>query len=320
MVIEGLKIAGSSLGGFGVLSLAGLILGEVVATCGPRIRQDQAACADALGLPYDNVAFTNEAGQVLRGWFFPAECSHAPCVLYAPGTSHDQRSGLSLVAPMHAAGYSVLLFGYRGHGLSDGSRFGFTYGANEQKDINAAVHYLYEQRGVEQVGVIGFSAGATAAILSAACNEKITAVVAAAPFASIEEAWEKSRPKVVPRVFYRLGLKFSEWRKGYLREQTCAACAIGDIAPRPVLLVEGTADERIGAKQTRALLSAGHPPIGLWLVKGLTHRQLHSPGLSCLGDDLAAFFRRAFSRDLSSSAEDIFPGGPLRVLSLNTAT
>lgn len=319
MILEGLKIAGSSLGGLGVLSLASLVIGEVVATCGPRIRQDQAACADALGLPYDNAAFTNEAGQVLRGWFFPAEAPHAPCILYAPGTSHDQRSGLSLVVPMHTAGYSVLLFGYRGHGLSDGNRFGFTYGANEQKDINAAVRYLYEQRSVQQVGVIGFSAGATAAILSAACNEKITAVVAAAPFASIEEAWEKSRPKLVPRIFYRLGLKFSEWRKGYQRGQTCASCAIGNIAPRPVLLVEGTADKRIGAKQTRALLSAARPPIGLWLVRGLTHGQLHSPGLGYLSGELAAFFRLAFSRGVDSTAEELFPGGPLRVLSLDKA-
>lgn len=111
--------------------------------------------------------------------------ANGEAVVYAPATAHDQRSGLSLVPIFHQAGYHVLLFSYWGHGLSDGLPGRFTYGAAESKDVDAAVAFLHKAKHTGHIAVIGHSAGA--AILSAARNPDIGAVIAVAPFNCPEE-------------------------------------------------------------------------------------------------------------------------------------
>ena len=121
--------------------------------------------------------------------------------------------------PLHEAGYSVLLFSYRGHGESEGNPWGFTYGAVESHDVDAAVRYLKEQRGAEKIAVIGHSAGAVSALLSAARNPDIDAVVAASPFLSIESIWQTNRPPWIPQEVNNLYLRLSELRKEYSRQE-----------------------------------------------------------------------------------------------------
>ena len=145
----GLRIAAAVLLGTSLLTVAGSVLGEIVATMPPLFRAGDVDALVRAGIQYEEVAFPTGDGLTLRGWFFPAEEPDAPAVLYAPGTAHDQRSGLSLVPAFHAAGYHVLLFSYRGHAQSDGTRWGFTYGDAESRDLDAAVRFL---RGEKEIG------------------------------------------------------------------------------------------------------------------------------------------------------------------------
>ncbi|MGB9800552.1 MAG: alpha/beta hydrolase [Thermanaerothrix sp.] len=244
-----------------------------------------------LKVDYEKVEFPTSDGLTLRGWFFPAADPAAPAILYAPATAKDQRQGLSLVRLLHGAGYHVLLFSYRGSGESDGNRFVFSYGARESQDIDAAVRYLVETRGVPCIGGIGHSAGAVALILSAARNPNLHAVVAAAPFPSLEDAWRVNRPIFFPAPLYEQVIRLAEWRKGFTRNEVRPLDVVHRLTPRPILFVFGQADRRIPPDQAKRLYEAAEEPKDIiWLPKA-SHEQVRSPGLDLLMPQLVDFFR-----------------------------
>jgi len=293
-MINFIKIITSLLVGFSVLFVSGPTLGEMFATMAPIYPIKDALFASSLGIPFFEVSFPTLDGKLLHGWFFPVKNAGAPAILYAPGTGNDQRSGISLVLPFHQAGYNVLLFSYRGHGRSEGNRFGFTYGAYESKDIDAAVAFLSESKGVDKIGVIGHSAGAVSGIISAARNPHISAMVAAAPYLSIEDIWHTNRPVFFPKPLLELTFKFAEYRKKFSRSEVRPQDVIDQIAPRPLLLIHGIDDRRITQDQALDLFDAAKEPKCMWLVEGADHGEVRSPLLETQIQDIIAFFDRAF--------------------------
>lgn len=269
------------------------MVGEMIATMAPFYSPSSVRRASELGLPFEEVSFPTRDGLMLRGWFFPAEQAESPAVLYAPATSHDQLSGLSLARPLHDAGYHVLLFSYRGHGESDGNPLGFTYGASESRDIDAAVQFLFEERGIRHIGAIGHSAGAVAIILSAARNSRLGAVVAASPFTSVDEIWETNRPAFFPKSLYQAVFKLVERRKGFLRDQVRAEQSVRRIAPRPVLLIHGSEDRRITREQALRLFHQAQSPKQMWVIQGADHRSVRDPGLDALIGQIILFLNQA---------------------------
>jgi alpha-beta hydrolase superfamily lysophospholipase len=265
----------------------------MVATMPPVFREEDIVPLAQQGLQHQQVAFPTDDGSTLRGWFFPADRPDAPAVIYAPATARDQRSGLSLVPALHAADYHVLLFSYRGHGLSDGNRWGFTYGDAESRDLDAAVRFLRETEGLSQIGVIGHSAGAVSGILSAARNPGIGAVVAVAPFNGVDEVWSTNRPTVVPQFLLDLTLRLAEMRKGFDRSDVNPLEAVHLVAPRPLLIIHGTQDQRITQEQVHRLFAAAEEPKSLWLVEGASHNSIRDPMLDKLMPEVIDFLDRA---------------------------
>jgi len=269
------------------------MVGELVATLPPLFPKETINPLTEWNLPYKDVAFPTSDGLTLRGWFVPAGRPDAPAILYAPATGHDQRSGLSLVPAFHDAGYHVLLFSYRGHALSDGDRWGFTYGDAESRDVDAAARFLRETRGIRHIGALGHSVGAVSSILSAARNPRIGAVVAVAPFNCLDEVWHTNRPTLVPTSVLNLTLRLTEKRKGFNREEVCPLEVVDRIAPRPLLVIHGLDDRRITGEQVRRLFAAAQEPKTLWLIEGATHGGIRTPVLDELAPDVIAFFDAA---------------------------
>jgi alpha-beta hydrolase superfamily lysophospholipase len=293
MSLMGLRIAVTVLLGTTLLTVAGSVMGEMVATMPPIFREEDMGLLTQQGIRHQEVAFPTDDGSMLRGWFFPADQPDSPAVIYAPATARDQRSGLSLVPQLHAANYHVLLFSYRGHGLSDGSRWGFTYGDAESRDLEAAVRFLRETEGLRRIGVIGHSAGAVSGILSAARDPEIGAVVAVAPFTCVDEVWNTNRPTVVPQALLDLTLRLTEMRKGFDRSDVCALDAVHRVAPRPLLIIHGTQDQRITQEQVHRLFAAAEEPKNLWLVEGASHNSIRDPMLDQLMPKVIAFLDSA---------------------------
>ena len=291
-----IKITAGVVAGVTLLTLAAPVLGETIATMPPAFPAAASDSPASVGLDYEDVTFATTDGLTLRGWFFPADHLDAPAMIYAPSTSHDQRSGLSLVPSFHDAGYHVLLFSYRGHALSDGRKGSFTYGDAESRDVEAAAQYLFEEKGIGNIAVVGHSAGAVSAILSAARNPLIGAVVAVAPYSCVTEVWQTSRPTLVPSFVMDWTLWVSEKTRGFSREQVCPIRVVEQIAPRPLLVIHGSDDRRITEDQVRELFAAAAAPKSLWLVEGASHDGIRNPMLDVLAQDVITFLNSAWEK------------------------
>jgi uncharacterized protein len=271
---------------------------EMVSTAAPFFGKNADRSADSIGLPYENVTFNTQDGITLRGWYFPSEIPDAPAILYAPATAKDQRSGLSLVSPLHMAGFNVLLFSYRGHGQSDGNPIGFSYGAHESVDVDGAVSYLRDVQQVSAVGAIGHSAGSVAIILSAARNPGINVVVAASPYASVEEIWHTNKPGFIPTPMFDYIMRTSELRKDFERDEVRPVDVIGRISPRPILILHGSADRRITVEQAQLLFDQAVEPKVFWLLPGLSHAEVRSVGMENNISGIIQFLNQAFATQL----------------------
>lgn len=291
-----LKITAGVLAGVSMLTLVVPVVAETIATLPPIFAKETPNPLTEIGLPFEEVAFPTTDGLTLRGWFIPAGQPDAPAILYAPSTAHDQRSGLSLVPAFHKAGYHVLLFSYRGHALSDGKKGEFTYGDAESKDVDAAVRFLSEAKGIRRVAVIGHSVGAVSAILSGAHNPEVGAVVAVAPFNCVAEVWRTNRPALLPPFILDWTLWAVEKLRGFDREEVCPENVVDLIAPRSLLVIHGTDDRRIPEAQVRRLFAAAREPKALWLVEGATHSGIRTPALDVLAPQVIAFLDTALQR------------------------
>ena len=134
------------------------------------------------GLPWCAVSIPTLRGKTLFGWFIAAG-ENSPALAVVHGWGGNAEMMLPLAAPLHAAGYALLLFDARGHGRSDGDTFASL--PRFAEDLGQAVDWLQKQPAVDaaRVGVVGHSVGAGAALLLASQRQDLAAVVSLAAFA-----------------------------------------------------------------------------------------------------------------------------------------
>ena len=222
------------------------------------------------GLAHEDVRFPSEDGTELAGWWVPAKEARATVVL-----CHGYPSNRSDTHPMlpflREAGYDVLAFDFRRLGESGGDMS--TIGLREPRDLRGAVTYA-KSRSDKPLAVLGISMGAATALMEAADDPRVAAVVADSPYAVLDVQ--------VARRFGRGAVagvagRYAGWLGGrLLGERTANASplrAIPEIAPRPLLLIHGDADTLIPVEDSRALFAAAHEPKDLWIVPGSGHVQ-----------------------------------------------
>jgi fermentation-respiration switch protein FrsA (DUF1100 family) len=139
------------------------------------------------------------------------------------------------------------------------------------------VAFAKRARGLARVAAIGTSQGAASAILAAAADPAIDAVVAENPFTSVADlvrdlgSLRDARP--VPAWASRVVAAFAVWRMGGLG-RPAPIDVVGAIAPRPLLLMHGTEDTAIPFAHSERLRAAAGAPVELWLVEGGRHAAL----------------------------------------------
>jgi fermentation-respiration switch protein FrsA (DUF1100 family) len=230
-----------------------------------------------LELAYEDVTFSSRRDRVtLKGWYLPAQ-PDSRCIIIAAGEQHHRNSPgikpLLLGRDLVQHGYSVLLFDYRARGESAGKRS--SAGDREQWDVLGAMDYV-QGRGIslDRIGMIGFSLGAGVAIILAAKEPRIPAIVSDSgfldsipflkrvPFYRVYlPAWFAIPIILVGRVFFKAD--FSKVRP--VKE-------VGKIAPRPIFFIHGADDHVISPHETEELHRASRNPQNpLWIVPGARH-------------------------------------------------
>jgi alpha-beta hydrolase superfamily lysophospholipase len=220
------------------------------------------------GLEYEDVRFPSKDGTNLAGWWVPAASPRGAVVL-CHGYPSNRSDVLPAIPFLHEAGYDLLAFDFRRLGESEGKMT--TIGLREPLDLHGAVTFAQSRRS-GLVGVLGISMGAATALLEAADDPRVAAVVADSPFADLAAQ--------VPRRFGRgaaagLAGRYAGWLGGRIIGERVGNAsplrAIPRIAPRPVLLIHGDADRVIPDADSRALYAAAGEPKQLWVVPGAGH-------------------------------------------------
>src|SRR5919199_1201035 len=224
----------------------------------------------------EEVSFASaEDGLPLSGWFFRTMGPlPAPTVVLSHGVWTGRRECLPLALRFQAAGYNVLCFDFRAHGLS-GGRF-TSVGQHETKDVLGAVEYLRGRPEVDalRIGAIGFSMGAVATIQAASRCPDVAAVVADSAYATFVDAVRYSfrQVAVLPHYpFAPLALRCARWIVNADARQLRPIDVIGCVAPRPVLITHGGADEIVPAQHAVWLFQAAEEPKELWIVPEVGH-------------------------------------------------
>ena len=136
---------------------------------------------------YEDVSFTSRDGLRLAGWWFPASGATKAAVLVH---GKDQNRIDSSFDPGRVArfliadGWSELLFEMRGHGQSEGLRWGL--GQDEPKDILAAIDTAAQKANVPRarVATIGESMGGGSVLMTVGKDPSIGPVVVDSAYAS----------------------------------------------------------------------------------------------------------------------------------------
>jgi dipeptidyl aminopeptidase/acylaminoacyl peptidase len=225
---------------------------------------------------YEEATFATEDGVILKGWLLKPVSSRSPspAILICHGVGANKSDFTELAASLVQRGYYVLLFDFRAHGESKGSRTSLGY--HEQKDVVSALAFLKGRSEVDpkRIGIYGFSMGGATAILAAAKTGAFSAVVADSAFTSLRD---QARDAITG--FYHLpAFPFLQLTVlGYeLYFQTrvdavSPVLAIEKLAPVPILIIAGEGDTLIPADNGRKLYAAAHEPKELWIIPHADH-------------------------------------------------
>jgi len=211
------------------------------ALAAPRIRER----GRPEGLPWREVSVPARNGKRLFGWFIPARgCGPALVIMHGWGGNAEMM--LPLAAPLHAAGYSLLLVDARCHGRSDDDSFASL--PRFAEDIESALDWLAGKPEIDaqRLGIVGHSVGAGAALLAASRRPGLRAVVSLAAFAhpaAMMKRWLASK-RVPYWPFGAYVLAYVQQVIGH-RFADIAPCNTIARVPCPVLLVHGSEDETV---------------------------------------------------------------------------
>ncbi len=174
-----------------------------------------------------------------------------------------------------AAGYSLLLIDFRGHGASAEART--TYGGLESRDALAAVEFLRAALPRERVGVIGVSMGGAAALLGSA-PLSVDALVLESVYPSIDDAVRDRMRAWLGRIGQAFAPFVMRWilpRDGITAADLRPVDRIGE-QTAPVFVLAGTADRYTPLSESRALFDRAGSPKAFWAVEGAGHVDLHA--------------------------------------------
>lgn len=228
----------------------------------------QLTAAGLTDRPSEPVELTTADGLRLAARYLPS--SNGAAVIAVHGLHGSGASMVGHTAPLIEQGFGVLLIDLRAHGASDGVQL--THGHREMDDLRAALDHLAGRADVdaERIGMLGGSMGGSLAILAAAGNPEIRAVVAECPYARFDASAIQGFLGLDP-ARSRLVFILAERLIGQRMAAVAAVDRVAQLAPRPLLLLAGGRDGIVPADSARRIHEAAGPSSELWVEPELGH-------------------------------------------------
>jgi uncharacterized protein len=227
-----------------------------------------------------------KSSEKLHGWWIPATTKQnnstdnstllpneptniltSPKVmLYLCGVGHNMGdyNYLARASAFRQLGFSVLMFDYRGYGLSKGD---FPYEQQLYQDAQAAWQYLQKVRKIppEQVFIYGESLGGAIALDLALKHPQAGALIMQSAFTSMAEAIKHRA------IFQLFPIDL------LLREQFDSLSKISSLQ-MPVLFIHGAADSVVPAEMSQHLYDAAPEPKQRFIISDADHVRIYQPG------------------------------------------
>lgn len=245
----------------------------------------------AYGLAFESVRFPSRDGLMLSGWWIPAAQPTERTIIICHGREGSRDRETPHAKTLHAAGFNVLMFDFRAHGESEGEQV--TFGMYEKDDLLGALDFL-AGRGITRVGVLGFSLGATTAILTAAVSDRIAVIVAESAVVRLKNTlarrfWRYGVP-------YPLGWVVAAWSLAtatlFTRGRMDQVDAIRWIPhlKAPILLIHGAADDLVSAAEVAELAVKCSAWAVVWQVAGAGHHEASQVATAAFNMHMLAWF------------------------------
>jgi fermentation-respiration switch protein FrsA (DUF1100 family) len=211
---------------------------------------------------------TNPGGASLAAWWVPSK--NGAAVILIPGIGQARDGMLDQGAMLARHGYGVLLADPRPCANPD---VVFTAGYAEVDDVAGALAFVQAQPEVDsnRIGALGFSVGGATAIFSAAQSEGIRAVVSEGNFYNLgDDIANAGGNNSLLESFYTQAILFFYRRQTGVDARLISPIhAIGQISPRPVLLIFG--EYEVTSGHAHEQFAAAGEPKSLWVVPGVGH-------------------------------------------------
>ena len=212
-------------------------------------------------------------------WTVPAREALLPAkgtLLLLHGYRDSKENMMHWALCLAEMGYRCVLIDARGHGRSTGQWIGL--GAFESRDLVQVIDDL-QRRGLagERVGVLGVSFGASTALLLAARDSRVAAVVALEPFSAAKTGVIEFAHGVSPRQAARIGpgvfdlaLRKAPRLAGFDWADNDVLAAMPRVKA-PVLFFHGGKDVWLSPDNSRRLFAAAPPGSSLGIVEEDDH-------------------------------------------------
>ena len=257
-------------------------------------------------IKFEDVSFTSADGLTLPGWYMAATDTNSStgvinkndkAILLVHGRGANRTEGMRYAKPLLAAGYNVLAFDMR-HPRQD-PKILSTMSFHEKKDVTAALNFLENEKHIKHIGLMGFSMGAATGIIVMAKDPRVKVGVFSGGYANGMDVLAEQGKKMhgLPRYpLMPVVEKLFEWRGNADANEINPESYIGQISPRPVYIMHGTADQTVDFSHGQRLFAAANEPKQFWQAQGGRHTRLWQHDKDKAESSVVEFFNRYLNK------------------------
>jgi uncharacterized protein len=250
---------------------------------------------------YRQVRFpSREAGMEIAAYYVERQPG-GPTVIVVHGLGgckHDH-AVLTPAGMLAQANFNVLIMDVRDVGESTFENGRSAIGNAEYRDVLGAWDWLVQTQSTPpaQIGLLGNSLGAATTLIAFDQEPRVAAVFVDSPFADLRQIIrEELERNNYPRFLTPSGLIMARLISGDNLVAHDPANAIRSAGERPIFILHGTADQRIGvhhSEQLAQIAAESGANATVWIIDGVEHVRAAVTHTAAYEANLIAFFQEA---------------------------